>query len=513
METCGFEALEQRVLMSATDTVLEWNRIMCNAAAIDHSIGEPGIQFGPTRAGRAMAIESVAVFDAVNAIDGSYTPYMVTDVRASKGASIDAAAAQAAHDTLSALYPYLKPMFDQKLAADLAAIPAGLMKQGCAVGAKVAQEVLAARTNDGSQIDAVGQPVNWTYGQMPGDWRPDPLHPNAKPLTPDWGQVKPFAIPDVPDFSAPPPPDITSKEYADAYTEVKEYGGDGISTPTLRTQEQTDIGIFWGYDAQPGLCAPVRFYNQIADVLAVQQHNTEVQNARFFALVNIALADSGITCWGNKFQYDMWRPVTAIRENDPGTGPSGLGSGNPYLVGQGDPNWQPFGAPADNGGGTNFTPPFPSYTSGHATFGGALFTVMKDFFGTDNIHFTAVSDEFNTITVDQNGNPRPLLPRSFNSFSQAAEENGQSRIYLGIHFSFDKTQGIICGDHIGDYVFNNLLQPVAKGRGKSASIASTAFSSTPIPATSASAAASNAQSVVDQTLGKKGDLRSMIATV
>jgi hypothetical protein len=149
--------------------------------------------------------------------------------------------------------------------------------------------------------------------------------------------------------------------------------------------------------------------------------------------------------------------VTAIRENDPGTGPTGLGSGNPYLVGQGDPNWQPLGAPADNHNGTNFTPPFPSYTSGHAGFGGALFETMKDYFGTDNIHFTIVSDEFNTITIDQNGNPRPLIPRSFDSFSQAADENGQSRIYLGIHWKFDKVQGIKLGGEVADYVFSHFM--------------------------------------------------------
>src|SRR5205823_14089722 len=118
---------------------------------------------------------------------------------------------------------------------------------------------------------------------------------------------------------------------------------------------------------------------------------------------------------------------------------------------------QPLGAPADNHNGTNFTPPFPSYTSGHAGFGGALFEMMKDFFGRDQIHFTIVSDEFNTITIDQNGKPRPLLPRSFNSFSQPAEENGQSRIYLGIHWEFDKVQGIKTGDEIGDWVFAHFM--------------------------------------------------------
>jgi hypothetical protein len=260
----------------------------------------------------------------------------------------------------------------------------------------------------------------------------------------------------------------------------------------------------------------VRFYNQIADTLAVQQHNTEIQNARFFALINIGLADAGITCWGDKYRYDLWRPVTAIRENDPGTGPTGLGSQNPYLVGQGDPNWQPFGAPADNGGGTNFTPPFPGYTSGHATFGGTLFSIMRDFFGTDNIHFTISSDEFNTITVDQNGNPRPLKPRSYDSFSQAAEENGQSRVYLGIHFSFDKVQGINCGDHIGDYVFSHDLLPVSKEKEKAGDAGVFSAASILPPTSAASSALGSATSVLsalDSVLSKIGDSRSLVATL
>jgi hypothetical protein len=125
-------------------------------------------------------------------------------------------------------------------------------------------------------------------------------------------------------------------------------------------------------------------------------------------------------CWNDKYRYDLWRPITAIRENDPGTGPTRLGSGNPYLVRQGDPTWQPLGAPADNGNGTNFTPPFPSYTSGHASIGGATFKVMADFYHTDVIPggLTIISDELNTITVDQNGVARPLLPRTSTSLAR-----------------------------------------------------------------------------------------------
>src|SRR5262249_13999577 len=157
-----------------------------------------------------------------------------------------------------------------------------------------------------------------------------------------------------------------------------------------------------------------------------------------FMLVNVAMAEAAITCWETKYHYQFWRPITAIREAASGTGPSGLGDGNPNTIG--DPNWSPLGAPADNGNGTNFTPPFPSYTSGHATIGTALFATLAHFYGTDNISFTIISDEFNTITVDQNGQPRPLMPRSYTSFSEAADENAQSRIYIGVHFHFDKVE-------------------------------------------------------------------------
>jgi hypothetical protein len=442
------ESLEQRCLLSA-DMVVQWNQIANQAAVNDYSLA-PGYQIGPTRLGRAFAIVQAAVYDSVNSISPHFAPYLI-QVSAPQGASIDAAVAQAAHDTLVAMFPNQQSFFDSKLASSLQGIPTVSAAQGgAAVGSAVASYILAARASDGSQIDAAGQPVNYTYGQQPGQWRADPLHPNATPLTPDWGSVQPFGMISEGQFLPPPPPQLDSLAYATAYEEVKILGS---LNSTVRTADQTQLAFFWGYDAQPGLCAPVRFYNQIAEVIAQQQGNSEVDNARFFALINIAMADGGITCWGAKYQYDLWRPITAIRENDPGTGPTGQGSGNPYLVGAGDTTWQPLGAPAHNGGG-NFTPPFPSYTSGHATFGGALFKMMEDFYGTDNIHFTISTDESNTIT---NGT---LSPRSYVSFSQAAGENAMSRIYLGIHFHFDATQAIICGDHIADYDFTHLMLPL-----------------------------------------------------
>src|SRR5438876_781460 len=182
-----------------------------------------------------------------------------------------------------------------------------------------------------------------------------------------------------------------------------------------------------------------------------------IELARLLALVNVALADAGTAIWESKFYYDIWRPITAIRESDPGTGPTLAGDGNPDTVG--DPGWTPLGAPASNLTGPNFTPPFPSYPSGHAGFGGALFQTLRRFYGTDNIAFTFVSDEFNGVTRDNQGNIRPLLSRSFSSLSQAEEENGQSRIYLGIHWNFDKTEGIALGRRVGDYVFDHAFLP------------------------------------------------------
>jgi hypothetical protein len=153
------------------------------------------------------------------------------------------------------------------------------------------------------------------------------------------------------------------------------------------------------------------------------------------------MADAGIAIWESKYHYRLWRPVTGIREDD------GNGATAP------DPTFSPLGAPASNLTGPNFTPPFPAYPSGHAGFGGALFQMLRNVYGTDRIAFTFMSDEFNGETLDNEGHPRPLVPRRFASLSQAEEENGQSRIYLGIHWAYDKTQGIAQGRRIADYVF------------------------------------------------------------
>ena len=173
------------VNVASGDMVLRWNEIGMEAAKVDHGLNFPTEQFGPTRTSMATAIESVAIYDAVANIDGTYQPYL-TRTTAAPSSSMDAAVAQSGHDTLAALYTHQAATFDRALAADLSAIPDGPSKQaGIAQGKLTAANILAARANDGSQQDAVGQPVNYIYGTQPGQWQADPLHPNATPLTPD----------------------------------------------------------------------------------------------------------------------------------------------------------------------------------------------------------------------------------------------------------------------------------------------------------------------------------------
>jgi len=405
-----------------------------------------------------MAIVHIAIFDAVNAIVQRYQSY--TGIQIARGpVSLDAAVAEAAHDTLVALYPSQTPTFDSELANNLAQIKDKNAKaNGIDLGQRAAAAILAMRTDDGSEFPEPAVGVDYFTSDLAGHWRQDPISLIPLALGAHWGECKPFVIQSTDQFRVPAPPPMTSAEYAAAYNEVKNVGGDGIVTPTTRTADQTFIGTFWAYDGTPSLCAPPRLYNQITVQIADQKKLSVVDLARLLALVNTAMADTGMSVWESKYYWDLWRPITGIRESDPGTGPTGAGDGNPATIG--DASFTPLGAPASNLTGPNFTPPFPAYPSGHAGFGGALFETLRRFFGTDAIAFTFVSDEFNGVTKDHNGTVRPYMPRNFSSLSQAEEENGQSRIYLGIHWSFDKTKGITQGEHVADYVFENAFLPL-----------------------------------------------------
>lgn len=445
--------------------VRHWNQIAVDASGLDHTPVAPeetrvfGEQLGPGRAARAMAIVHLAIFEVVNAVEGDYRSYI--DLRHAKlGTSLQAGVAQAAHDTLAALFPSQAASFDTILAEDLDGIPEGRLKtNGIALGQRAASAILAARANDGSERPEPHVGIEFLTSNDPGKWRQDPISLIPLALGAYWDEVKPFALERADQFRVPPPPRLDSAAYAAAYNEVKTLGSDGLVTPTTRTAEQTQMGIYWAYDGTPSLCAPPRLYNQITMRIAHKMgtDNDVTELARLLALVHVAMADAGIAVWESKYYYQYWRPITGIREADVLTGPSGLGDGNPATVG--DTTYSPLGAPASNLTGPNFTPPFPAYPSGHAGFGGALFEMLRNFYRTDRIPFTFVSDEFNGVTRDNVGNVRPRVERSFSSLSQAEEENGQSRIYLGIHWSFDKTEGIAQGRRVADYVFKNILRP------------------------------------------------------
>jgi hypothetical protein len=440
------------------EIIRHWNMTALNATGVDHTFAHPE-QLGPTRASRAMAIVHLAIFDAVNAIEGDYQSY--TGIPKARGnCSMPAAVAQAACDTLVALFPAQTATFNQTLTADLGLVRDGPDKtQGITLGHRAASAILALRFHDGSEQAEPLLGVQFFTSNDPGKWRQDPVSHSPIALGAYCGSVTPFVLQSSTQFRAPVPPDLTSPDYTTAYNEAKMVGGDGLITATSRTIDQTETGIFWAYDGTPSLCAPPRLYNQITMHIADQLGTSAkpAPLARLLALVNVSMADACIAVWESKYFYQYWRPVTGIRESDPGTGPSGLGDGNPATPG--DPSFMPLGAPASNLTGPNFTPPFPSYPSGHGAFGGALFETLRNFYGRDNIAFTFTSDEFNGITRDNSGNVRPLLPRSFASLSQAEEENGQSRIYLGIHWSFDKTAAIAQGRQVADYVFAHALLP------------------------------------------------------
>jgi hypothetical protein len=449
----GVEQLEARCLLSV-DPILEWNAVALEANRVSYSGGVVNDQIGPTRSSRALAIVHVAMFDAWNSINRRYVPYL-TQAPNSRNASDVAAVAQAAHDTLVALYPHQQAAIDTALTQTLRRVPDGIQKtRGINVGRYVAQQILFARTGDGSDVAG-----SYVPDGLPGHHAADPLNPDQGFLTPAWGDVTTFGIPGTDAVPVPTVPDLTSAEYTQAFNQVRFLGEENSS---VRTTDQTEIGIYWGYDVARGLGDPPRLYNQVARVIAQQENNTVGQNARMFALINVAMADAGIVGWGVKYRDIFWRPVVAIRRADE--------DGNPDTVP--DPDWVPLGAPKSNPlpGETNFTPPFPAYVSGHAVFGGAAFKVMADFYQTDDLNFSIpfdfISDEFNGVTRDIHEAIPPIIlnfvrqiePRHYNSFSQAAAENAASRIFLGIHWRFDAIQGVDAGDRIADIVFDTQLR-------------------------------------------------------
>jgi hypothetical protein len=391
-----------------SDVITEWNTVALNAIRADRT--------APPRASRALAILHASMYDAVNGIDRSHEAYIVQSA-VPASASPEAAASAAAHGVLLALFPAQQTVFDGLHATVLSGIPNGPRKTHAIVwGESVAAEILAWRASDNA-----GAIVAAPTADHPGDWEPTPPG-YAAYLLPQWGFVVPFAIPSGSHFRPQGPPLLDSAQYAAEFAEVKALGA---AVGSSRTPTQDLIALFWADGA--GTQTPAGHWNTIAQVVATARGNTLSENARLFALLNVAMADAAISAWDAKYYFHQWRPVTAIRNGDI--------DGNPDTIG--DPNWSSFIT----------TPPFPDYISGHSTFSAAASTVLAMFFGTDAIAFATESDSL------------PGVTRSFASFSSAANEAALSRLYGGIHCRSANEDGLATGIEIGTWAFTHTMQP------------------------------------------------------
>jgi hypothetical protein len=470
------------------DAITHWNDVTQEANRVTHTTGDPreGGARGPAGSSRAFAIVHLAMHDAYFSINPApnFGTYLSGLPAAPAGASAEAAIAAAAHATLSALYPGQKAYFDAQHAA--AGLSGPGLFEGHGHGLAVAGAMLDARKGDPTTGDD-----GHAASMAPGGHRPDPDNADQGYHAPHYGaRAACFAV--TTRHTLNPPPAIGTLEYNDALEEVR---GKGIApelTGTLppgaaaRTPEETLIGLFWGYDGAKGLGTPPRLYNQIVRMIADDQGNAIDQNARLFALVNAAMGDAGILAWDDKYRYDLWRPVVGIREHDPSMGPTGAGGS--VLDADCDPGWLPLGAPKTNDvAQKNFTPPFPAYPSGHATFGAAALHTTRRYYGVtadgpdalaNNLSF--VSEELNGANTDNRGAVRPRHVREFpNGLWQMIEENGRSRVYLGVHWVFDafvrdpSTGGMDVTQNVGgvplglaianDLATNGLIQANAAG--------------------------------------------------
>jgi membrane-associated phospholipid phosphatase len=379
----------------SVDEVTRWNQIATDASTMANT--------NPLTESCVFAILHVAIHDAVNAVEPRYESYL-TRTSPATSASVDVAIASAAHATLVALLPASKVNYDAALEETLRNVSDDMKKKaGLEVGRAAAAAILAARQNDGEN-----RTLQYTPGSKPGDYRPTPPDFGAAALT-HWGSVTPFVLTSSAQFRPAEPPAVNSSRALADIEEVKAIGG---TKSVMRTAEQSEIARYW-YENSP------RGWNRIAREVAAARQFDAWENARLFALVNLVMADGYIAGFEAKYYYNYWRPVTVIREG-------------------GDSEWLSY-LP---------TPPVPDYPSNHTVEGAAVATVMARFFNTDFISFSMTS-----------GAPYPGITRKFWSFSQAARENGASRVLCGIHFSTAVNAGYTQGERIGEWAFEHALRP------------------------------------------------------
>jgi hypothetical protein len=428
----GAATAAPRQANAASDVVIAWNA-NAGKAAIAACISPVD---NPLHESRMYAMTHVAIHDALNAIDRRSRPYAL-DTRARRGASPEAAVAAAAHDVLVPLLAEIPAPFPPECGAAgvtsvegdyataLAAIPDGPAKtRGIEVGEAAAAAILALRAADGSDTPLLD--FGYPQGTDPGEYRFTPDRPFA--FAPGWAGVTPFVLRDSTQFRPSPPDKVTSKKYTADFAEVKRLGGDGITTPSERSAEQTEIALFWVESS------PLQ-WNRIARTVSASRDLDPWEQARLFGLLNMALADGYVGSFETKYHYNYWRPVTAIRTAD--------SDGNPDTGA--DPTWTPLVV----------TPPIPDYDSAHSVQGGAASKVLQRFFGTDHVAFETCS-----LTLPSGSTCTDVSPllRRYRSFSQAAAENGLSRILVGFHFRKAVEEGIEHGRKIGKRAVNRFMR-------------------------------------------------------
>jgi hypothetical protein len=410
--------------VARADAVTDWNATA--SGAIVTIAGQP-----PQAAALSFAMVQGAVYDAVNAIDRGHQPYLAqppSNPTDSKEAATAAAAFRVlvGFPDLAGLFPAqlgtLQPIYDAYIAG-LPDNPPGSRANGIAIGEATARAMLTARMNDGR----FGPPPA-LYPPAPGIWRRTPPNFGGDPAA--WaGNVLPFIVPSVEMLRTDGPNPLTSAEYAEDFNEVKELGS---LTSITRTADQTDAAIFWQDHG-------VALWNRVFRALAVSQNLGIADSARLFAMVNLAAGDGAIGCWNDKYYWQFWRPITAIREADT--------DGNPAT--EADPTWWPLFHPTTPvcNPPALVTPGFPDHPSGHTSISGAIVHTAQNFFGTDKVPFSAFSNKSCTT-------------RNFDRFSDALKEIIDARVWSGIHFRTADMQGAVLGRKVAHYLDKHYFQPV-----------------------------------------------------